>query len=544
MTSDILGSIHISACQRALSDEAILTRIIWFCEMHGAGRIALARTSKMFFQPAIKPLWKTCFSLLPLLKLLPEDCWDTLEKLGPNARTVTIFALKRNLTPKDCERLRLYAKYISWIYHDSLETWAHYNVFYQLKQACGSDSLTPHLSSLTWIVADEDFFPAYTLFVHPDLPTLYVSLLPRTGGTTKGRFAALMNLSIICPNLVDLHLHDSTDFDAVTLASPMVLGFSTLGTLEIDGVSSDVFMYLTQFDNLRGLTIGKVDNIDWIAVRQYVGPNLAFPKLAKLSIRCSTFTSSIELLRLRKPPLSTLCVILQGICTRDEWIELLHAVREQCEGNTLESLELCDRPRPVDDAVGGEPTPAPPVQPSLTMEHIQPFLSLRSIQRLSFTPACGTDLNDDNICAIAQALPRLEKLELHTDNRNPSPLHWQKLTIASLVHLARYCPDICHISMWFDASSLALDLARSRLKSEDLQRHKQFIFLSTGNSSIDDPEAVAAFLEELFCSGHLLPRPGSPLAGEEAEAPLFRDRWTKVRAILRSKIASTTGIIY
>jgi len=44
----------------------------------------LARTSKLFMYPALSLLWDMLASLLPLIKLLPENCW----KIDDNSSTL------------------------------------------------------------------------------------------------------------------------------------------------------------------------------------------------------------------------------------------------------------------------------------------------------------------------------------------------------------------------------------------------------------------------------------------------------------------------
>ncbi|TFK67409.1 hypothetical protein BDN72DRAFT_961010 [Pluteus cervinus] len=520
-----------SAIYRAFSEPKIFDLIL-LSTQHASFRASvfysIARTCRLFFLPSIKYTWTTCSSLLSLLKTLPSDSWLVEERNGPH-RVITSFTLTRRITREDCERLRIYAGFMLWMLHASFDAVISEDVFYALSEIFGPGTLTPCLEYIHWSVFEDPFFPAYTLFAHHNLKRFGVSLGHgiRNSTTTRGRLAMLANLHTLCPNLTSLRLYDSEDPSLVALASPMIVGFSHLQSLDIPCVSMEVFMHLMGLESLQDLKLGRLDNIEWDSVRQWPHSAVSFSNLTKIAIGPMSLATCSAMLELMNPTLRVLRVVMEGICHPDEWSTLCVAIQKSCFSSNLHTLDLSDLPTAL--ATGDIP--------QISIGHIQPLLTCSGLHEFQFLPLCGLGFSDDDVSIMAQAFPCLQSLTLMMlgpELTHPPP---NRLTIASLVHLAKVCPNIGELQLSLDSSSPTLAIAKDALQGLPPRVPKwvypMFLALKREKSPIDDPRAVAAFLIELFPALVMHKRGSESTGADESEdARSNREKWDKVQEIV------------
>jgi len=98
-----------------------------------------------------------------------------------------------------------------------------------------------------------------------------------------------------------------------------------------------------------------------------------------------------------------------------------------------------------------------------------------------------SELNDTLMQDMASAWPRLRSLVLKGKNSGYTP----SVTILGLVPLAQHCPELQTLTILFNGCFLPPSIPVET-------KNKALIELEVLRSPIEDPEAIAAFLYEMF----------------------------------------------
>ncbi|KAL1938945.1 hypothetical protein VTO73DRAFT_11098 [Trametes versicolor] len=104
-------------------------------------------------------------------------------------------------------------------------------------------------------------------------------------------------------------------------------------------------------------------------------------------------------------------------------------------------------------------------------------------------------VTDDDTLAIAQAMPRLRSLSIrnrHFNNVGLPSLH-------ALLHFAKFCPDLEHLSLEGLGATPIPDLGAVRLAAPSARGHPlRSLRLVTVNLAVDAPDVLAELLDYLF----------------------------------------------
>jgi hypothetical protein len=127
----------------------------------------------------------------------------------------------------------------------------------------------------------------------------------------------------------------------------------------------------------------------------------------------------------------------------------------------------------------------------LTVGNIRPLFTFSNLCSVELCPKEGIDLDDTDMEELARAWPQLSSLTLrtrHTTQRKP------RVTLAGLIPLAKYCRKLSSLILSVNACEVAISESRPA-KGID---HRRLEILGIGDSPIEDPIAVAAFLSDFF----------------------------------------------
>jgi hypothetical protein len=153
------------------------------------------------------------------------------------------------------------------------------------------------------------------------------------------------------------------------------------------------------------------------------------------------------------------------------------------------------------------PSLAPKVATGLVVDFwiLAPLLVFDNLTKLDFTLACSLSFDDQDIATMAASWPKLQHLQLG------SPLGWGQpsgITLRGILALVKACPELEHLGLTLDASSLPyrtaseLELDTEPLNAKICARtssvNTKITYLQVGDSSIEDARAVADFLYPIF----------------------------------------------
>jgi hypothetical protein len=266
-------------------------------------------------------------------------------------------------------------------------------------------------------------------------------------------------------------------------------------------VTDEDLLHLASLPTLLNLNV-ILKNSPWLAF-----PQQSFVSLRDLTIRTYHIRTLINLLKSHR------CLPMQSLqldvtClprSITELTELLYIIGDHCAHLDLAHLDICAT-YTVADAF-------------FYSDMLRPLLSFTNLTRadidctLSFAQIDNTFLEE-----MATAWPRLERLTL---GLNSSRGRRSEVTLAGLVPLAQYCPNLKFFSLTFNA-------CRIERPGRDFRNH-QLHQLGVGFSSMLDADvtAVAEFLSDIF--PNLTSICWSPTLKPEEGS---RERWKQVAALL------------
>jgi len=423
-----------------LSVDEILRRVA--CELVAlrwqATAAALACCCKTFEGSVLDELWEAQGGLLPLLRSFPGDVWNGDQNVGVPTGFV-LFSLnsfirksfERPPTTPEWARFRSYARRMRKLRIPSTLGVLSSDVFWVLQLRIIKDPLFPNLRTLRLYSITAEFIPFIPLFLSPGIAGIVMtfdgSSVPRV--IVASIFATLPTL---CPNLQDIALRSLPLDPMVTAAvSGMLLASSgnALRSVKVDSpLTEETLEVICKLPNLRDL---------WVVVERDVSlPQLTLPDLTHLDIRYNHDSG-----RLRMPHGATLGK-LESIIIRSSSEQIGGFLEEFGETalavsaySTLSRfLFLTSRP---------------------WMPHYRSLLPFTQLRYLviesSCDSGCSSNVDDDIIATLAQAIPKLEILQLGGPPCHDIPTG---ATAKGLVALAHHCQNLCTLRIHFQVASL------------------------------------------------------------------------------------------
>ncbi|KAJ7617651.1 hypothetical protein DFH06DRAFT_1364343 [Mycena polygramma] len=444
----------------------------------------LARTAKIFLNPALDNLWSTQYTLAHILRCMPVGLWT---EPMPARGSMYGLELARPIMPSDWERPSFYlprVKSLDFSEDSDLPSGDILEIF----AFCHPEPLFPNLRSLPWSYLDSALFPYIHIFLGPRLWQLEINL-----PSTVAHLSILPTIARKCPSLAIRH---SRRLPRAYSHSRFVLSLEYLATLPM----------------LKDL---RVENLDeFTPLPPSCDPT--FLTLTRLELWPRTLESASSCITSLSPPeLANLMVTCSVPSLRLSAISSLYRVVQQALPQvSLRSLYI--------NIHSDDDTTLPD---SWMAKHalLHTLFYFPHLTSLTLQIPGGFDLDDASAFDIARAWPNLRNLDLIPDEVVPGD---RRTTLAALYIFADNCAGLESLAIEFNALTIP---ARNRDK---LGSHSRLTNLRVGHSPIGDPIAVGSFISSVFPQlSELYPRTiyQEDDFGWEEDALHFYERWETVR---------------
>ncbi|KAI0077599.1 hypothetical protein K474DRAFT_1068317 [Panus rudis PR-1116 ss-1] len=506
--------------------------------------LALGLTCRALLEPALDVVWRCQNGIGNLIKCMPNDLWhvtpfvrsphsiETFQRLAKGnfeefePDTVEFI---RPIISSDWDRFYYYAKRVR---HLSFGTDGNgpflpvgrpsprltaqtYSELERYKETI----LFPNLDTLTWThegSATRQTVQFGTLFLSPRLRSLniwadLVDIPPL--------IEFLHHIPEISPHLREFtivppeDLRDADErgnvYDALAAnirRLPELVRYNTTNY-----VSFQEFLQLRALPHL-GTLRADLDGRDVQAIVGRPPIEKEFPSLDDLSLDLDDARDAFALLsRFKLTHLTTLDFHLVD-CSH--LAPVLVAIAKQCSPDALQVLNIdWDSDRSF---VEWDETPT--YDTTIDIDTLSPLFTFRNLAVVCLPEEVKYKLNDDTLSTIATAWPNIWRLRLGgTRDTDEKP----GVTFTELAHLVSKCHRLIDIRIDVDATIIP-----SKPKTP---LHRLELFTTSVNSPIEDPQAVATWIEEVF--------PEADLAF--CERPDWPEKWKTVYERVNKEIAPT-----
>ena len=318
-----------------------------------------------------------------------------------------------------------------------LEGWANLSILtpevLQVLQLCDiSEPLFPNLETLKLCPATGEFTPYIPLFLSPRTTTIDI-LFTKTGHHEVA-IASLLSTSLTqCPNLQSITLHGLPRDPMIAMAVSGMLLANNRNSLRFLQVGSqlteEAHEVICQLPSLRHL---------WVDIEEGISsPSMVLPNLTDITIEHghgSTWSQMFSGATLRK--LQSVTFMFRSEQSDD--------LLERFEGVALAaSIHTTLSEFHVHTSTSWNPT----------YSSLLPFTQLVHLTaQFSCGDVCSSSVDDDVITNLAQAMPRLETLQL---GDSPCSRILTGVTAKGLLVLARHCLDLSWLCLHFHVTSFS-----------------------------------------------------------------------------------------
>ena len=408
-----------------------------------ASAVAFACCCKKFEDPALDALWREQKGLLPLLDTFPEGIWDEAfdDYVSPrpyivyyplNRMTGKVF--KKVPTTAEWVRFTKYSRRMRGLGFNLSEEFIPSNVLSVLQLRALNEPLLPNLKSLELKGATADIIPFVPLFLSHTTTDIDIQFSPAPPAVMVA--SMILSLPKLCPHVEHICLNPLPLDSTVTNATSEMLLTCNLDALRFFHVDSPLTEEATrvvlQLPNLRGL---------W-----------------------AIFTGSIPLPEVSLPNLTTLDIRyhhdhswLGGFhgTTFSKLTEVSFHAESQQVGAFLEAFESFALATSASTVLSRFK-----LHTSLAWSpNYYSLLAFKQLKELllefSCHVGCSSFIEDETLVALAQAMPKLEILQLgKTPCQAPS-----SVSIHGLIALAHHCLNLSKLCVHFQTDSMILALA-------------------------------------------------------------------------------------
>ncbi|KAG6836015.1 hypothetical protein H0H93_012226 [Arthromyces matolae] len=465
--------------------------------------ISLLRTCRSLYALLLPSIWSDISSLTPLLMCMPEDLWVVEKRVLVWDLSQSILGLieliaryqefKREIRQTDWPRFVKHAALVQRVGFQfrwkvlALPSPLAYQVLHVASG--GGRTLLPNLQSIDFIVSEKDreHLASFPLLIGPNLKRLslkgFILLNPEPAYSTL-LLSFIHNLPRLCPSLthIEFGLGLRGTLEAVSTA---LSGWSHLTSVHApDGFSSDAFLHLSGLQALSCLHFGGI-------LAANIPSNLhtpAFPCLTNLKMDVSLDVAHPVLKSIGHSSTLTVLSILGSnthIADVSMWAKLTDTIANVCSSTSLHWLEICDTSKEYMEEV---------TMTGLKVHGnvIEPLLKFTHLRHLTLSAYYGFDFNDDHIERMAQALPKLQNLEI--GNNWSLGQGRPEATFLSLLHLANHCRELNELSMTLDTHDIPNTSNVVKISNNNLH----VLDLQYSSISEEDVAPAAYFLSDVF----------------------------------------------
>ncbi|OJA15556.1 hypothetical protein AZE42_08168 [Rhizopogon vesiculosus] len=475
---------------------------------------ALARTCRLFKEPALNTLWKNIIGLKPLISCLPE---------GVSERTQGYVTLTRLLSPEEWNTVGQYARRIrSLVIYDSQLARIDDRVIQLLISMPSPAPLLQNLHSLEWWDDRECFFPLLRTLLVPTISSVKLgSVGRRPWAPSFAKSALLASLGARSPSIQELVCAYSGVGDSHEICE-FVCSWQELNRLVTGVLNIRSLRHLASLPSLKSLHFrihefnDTQPNITPIFSTQLDEVSIAAPAPSffnrylrnvrflscQTAILCVGESDGLSFsTRIPEPPYDSLDVpdLIDSLSTSFS--------------STLERISINFGFLWLDD-------------PNLVLgfDAVAPLMSFSRLTKLDLQFFCISTIDDAALKIMARSWPQLEHFLFGSATKRVDP---PSLTFTGLVHLIQHCRHLRNIEMPF--SACAIDIT-CELFSNAIPNEK-ITSIFVGISPITSPVAVACQLHTLLPNlttvkaGRILPSLPRPFRN-------IKDDWKKVDEFL------------
>ncbi|KAJ7187270.1 hypothetical protein C8R46DRAFT_1184920 [Mycena filopes] len=461
-----------------------------FSDRSPADLAALARTCKIFEDPALDVLWRKQDTLDNILKCLPPKSWD--EAPAPRGRGARgTFRIARVLRAVDWERPFNYARRVRDL-HLSDESsdggpFPTEEVLEAIELHFAPGFLCPNLRSIDW-QPDSLSFPYIRLFLGPRITRVDLDVPPN-----PANIPVLSTLAIPYHQLKTLRVCSSTDDTSFLrrASATIALKLAQIESLDLDTLDRAALEHLSAVPALKCLDLRIVEPRDLgppLSLTNDRSRNPTFPALRDVDFFASSVQFGIEFANMLSAcSLNSFQLGTDVLASNATIGEFFCALTAGVIHPTFTSIRISE----IDS--GLSPTP-----PASTMSEYViggPTLALlfcfNNLTDVELRTSAGFDIDDTTAGDMARAWPNIKRLELAscTDMH-----HLSSLTLLGLRYFGIHCPDLISLKITFNASAVPPfdNSPETRIS------HGRLLSLDVAASPISDPAAVGRFVSALF----------------------------------------------
>ncbi|KAJ3573516.1 hypothetical protein NP233_g2387 [Leucocoprinus birnbaumii] len=472
---------------------------------------SLARTSRMWSEPALDNLWYRVEGVETFFQCMPRDLWemagDDLDKE---------FIIHRPLSVTDIRTFQKYASRVRVFYEREYPPTSAYQALFPL---C-PNFLLPRLEKLNWEVHDENVFSYIRLLLCPHLKSLSIFISERA---TKEHLGYLSSIpTVFCPLISQLNLYFE-DFPATALSLRDLLdalaAWQNLSRLDLSGAPVDTLWCISKIPDLKSFRIsfpGRAAGSTPLASKHFAQ---SISKIENITISedvsiqtVANFFRKCQLTSVRHLHL-TIKSSLQSLETLEL---LLSSLSQQCSAHTLEVFHFED---------DGKHT-------YTFSQLVVPLLQFSKLKRVTLLIPYLSGLSDQCIAQVASSWPLLESFVIFSSDQVS---HRPTVTLQSLLSLASGCPNLWELGLAIDATDLTVrrDIRAHPERATESRNYSLRVLNVSNDSLISHKEFVASFLSDLF--PNLVDIPES-LA---LVSPAHHARWKYVAQVLLPILSRT-----
>ncbi|KAI5823318.1 hypothetical protein K523DRAFT_421547 [Schizophyllum commune Tattone D] len=431
---------------------------------------ALASTCKEFSTAALETLWHELNDLRPILMLLPQSVVEDTGSL--------------HISPGDVDRIRYYGPFVRRLTVGSEPYFLTPEGLGRIIIALGGDALFPRLTHLQYH-GPSAYAPHLHNLISPTLLRLAVQISVSDASDADEHLGTEIT-TLLAPKTRKLRnvKEFSLTIDRKVVLLPvtnMLAGWNGLQILSLTGqIKRDVLDAVIRLPELRSLALHCHTEDSLPKLSYTLDKSLELPlTLRHLNMCVYSFVSASNfpgsLPGGTRLELSKLHV--EGYYDACELEQFCRIVRSRCIPDPLEDIIFeCN-----EEALQWQMPPFSLPDPAITLNDFAPLLAFHQLCNLTITVPTTLDIADNDLRAMAQAWPHIRTLRLR--GILPSTT---RCTLEGLVHLARNCKRLEHITIALSSSTIAIPRARPD------DAHHALHDLDVLNSPINPGEITAA----------------------------------------------------
>lgn len=456
------------------------------CELAASGAkataAALACCCKNFEDPVLDALWGTQDQLTPLLDTFLEGVWDETPHFVSLSTTPYFLllnglngkAFKRMPTTSEWIRFKKYARRMRELELDISGEPITSDTLSTLQLRTLNEPLLPNIKTLRINGATADtisFVPMFLAHRTTDIEIQFAASPPPVMVASM-----IINLPKLCPYLEAICLQDMQADTTITGATSEMLLTCNLDTLQhflVDSpLTEEARQVVYQLPNLRGL---------WSVFTERTSlPAVSLPSLTTLDVE---YHHDHDWLRAfhRTAPSKLIEASFHAECDRiGDFLEAFEAAFSSSASALLRFMFFTS---------------------SSWDPRYYALLSFKQLNELiiefSCQNGCSSSVDDETLTTLAQAMPKLEILQLgKTPCQAPS-----NVTVQGLIALARHCSGLSKLRIHFQTDSLVAALANEAIPDPSnclLRSNCALASLEVGEIPISPQHMLSVFLT-LIC---------------------------------------------